>query len=307
MLPPDALPLHARPRTHHVLRITLGASALVVVSVAASWLVLGRATAAPRTAWPVVPVVLPQLTVVAPPPPPPAPAPAPPPAPAPAPLRATAPVLNAACVLDDAPRDSTCDWDDGFPAISRDGTLIAVKVVPDGGGAMMVNPGLWIQLLDVKTSRVVRALTIFTPDEYVAADDPARPALQAKLAPRVAAAQRVLDAAAFRAMVKLGSNRGAPSESATLRLEFGDDDRAMLRVIDAGASRALWQGGFAPAPAPRPVADDDTGDRCHISSTGEIAVAWDPPTRTLHARVSYMTSPCYCENPVIDYVRRAAR
>jgi len=296
-------------RIHRRTGAVLAASTLFVTGSIVTSLAIATAPT-PRNAAPVMQPAAPLIAVslsttpapLAPPPAPPAPPPAVEPAPsAPVRPRATAPRLDPACIVHVTPPDAACGWDDGFPAISGDGALIAVKRIPDEGGAMEQPPALWIDLLDVGTSRVVRRLPIFSGDEYVPDDDSRWPALRALIARRVATAQKVLDQSKFRTMVRLGSNLRTDSESPTLRAEF---ERDAVRVIDSEGPSVVWQRRFS-VEQPPPAPEDDGGpSHCHLVNASEIVLAWDPPSRTMYAQVEYMSSPCHCENPRVDYAER---
>jgi hypothetical protein len=323
MLQPVATPSSSISRIYRrIYRRTgavLAASTLLVTGSIVAILAIAPAPAQ-RDAAPVMQAAAPLIAVSlssppAPPAPPAAPlAPPPPASPAPAPAvepapsvpvrpRAITPRLDAACIVNVTPSDAACGWDDGFPAISGDGVLIAVKRIPDDGGAMAQPPALSIDLLDVRTARVVRQLPILSGDEYVSDDDARWPALRALIARRVATAQKALDRSKFRTMVRLGSNRRTDSESPTLRAEFEQD---AVRVIDTNGPSVVWQRRFSVEQPLLSPADDGGPSPCHLVSASEIVLAWDPPSRTIHARVEYMSSPCHCENPRVEYVERVA-
>ena len=54
---------------------------------------------------------------------------------------------------------------------------------------------------------------------------------------------------------------------------------------------------------PRPLRDDEMGS-CTPTATVDISLAFDPPTRTLLAQVSYMGGPCWCDAEMIAYTYR---
>ena len=62
-------------------------------------------------------------------------------------------MLDADCILVGDTENPRC-FDDGFPAISTDGTLIATKFYPPMGQNDVF--AIDIHIVDVKTSRVVR-------------------------------------------------------------------------------------------------------------------------------------------------------
>lgn len=259
----------------------------------------------------VVPFAVPSVVVL------PAPAPPPPPAPpepelvvTPGP-RALVPTINPACATQQG-SDTTCTWDDGFPAISADGTLIATTHVPDDGGRGY--PGLSIELIDVKTSRVVKSFLVLSPNEYLdSAEDPAWPKLHAKIRKRSATAQRMLDAKQFRALTHfattdVGADVDPDGGSYLFAMDpalRGERSGDAVRVIDAAKNTVLWQHRF-PIEAAYPAAKNPSPDGvgCYPSSTRGIGMAWDAPTRTMFTHVSYASGPCYCGDEVAFYVFR---
>jgi len=264
---------------------------------------------APATATMVVPFTIPSIVVL--------PAPSPPPAPEPGAVepptpRALVPSINTACVVN-VDASGTCAWDDGFPAISDDGTLIAIKYIPDDGGRGY--PGLTIKLLDAKTSRAVSTFVVLSPDEYLESDDAGWPKLNAKIGKRAAAAQRALDARQFRTLATFGRDLelidGEPNPlsgaitgvagAAPLRAERLAD---AVRIIDTQAHTIVWQHRF-PVEAEYPLAGHALEQEgCYPASTRAIGLAWDAPTRTVVAEVSYASGPCYCGDDVSFYVFR---
>jgi hypothetical protein len=236
------------------------------------------------------------------------PAPPPPPALEPeiavAPPRALVPMINSSCLL-----GGSCDWDDGFPAISADGTLIAIKYIPDDGGRGYA--GMSIQLINAKTSHVVTTYMVLSPDEYLEPEDAGLPKLQAKIVKRTAIAQRALDAKKFRSLTKLGDalEEGMdPDEmltpAAPLRAERIGDAVRLIDNTDPAAGTVIWQRRF-PVEAEYPqAAHDPEQEGCYPSSTRAVTVAWDPTTRTVLAETSYASGPCYCGDEIKYYVTR---
>jgi len=259
----------------------------------------------------VLPFAVPSLVVLpaaTPPVPEPPPAPEPPPVPEPPPPtqpRALVPTVNAACVVNID--DSTCAWDTGFPAISADGSQIAIRHIPDDGGRGY--PGLTIQLVSAKTSKITASYVVLSPDEYLEPDDAGWTKLNAKMAKRAAAAQRVLDAGQFRSLVAVDVTSTDPDEGpiftatdAPLRAE---GDGSAIRLIDTAANTVVWQRQF-PVEAAFPAAKNPNpdGEGCYPSSTREIGVAWDPQTRMVLAMISYASGPCYCGDEIAYHVTK---
>jgi hypothetical protein len=191
-------------------------------------------------------------------------------APPPRPLRANVPHLWAQCILP-APEDESlsqvCDWDDGFPAISSDGTVIAVKEkTPESLGPAH---GLRISWRNSQTGDLVHTSTIFTHaeaaklmaagDDYDRLDD-IRQIFKNRIGQRVERVASKLNKQGFRSMALLAehnlqllndrsgfiddqSNRDVLIEAGTAAGE--------VRIVDRPSSVILWQGNF-PLPTNTP-------------------------------------------------------
>jgi hypothetical protein len=263
------------------------------------------------------PVVMPPTPVVveAPAPPPPAPLPPVPPP------HALVPMLDAACVIaTDGWTNPTCAWDDGFPAISADGTLIATKYAPPMGPSNLY--GLSIHFIDTKTSRVVRDSVILTPEELArilypenAAPETTQPEdkqleqrqrLLSTIYRRVAAVQRTLDAKRFRTLHELGSARATISDEEHPSQRGPDPVYAEIvgttaRIIDSAASQVLWRGEFWAAGPKR--AEREASD-CGGWAPWSIALWWDPETRHVLAAQTYRTGGCMCSDVPVETVQQ---
>ncbi len=258
----------------------------------------------------VLPFAVPSLVVVqaaAPLAPPALPAAAPPPAaleePLPVVPRALVPTVNAACVV--SSEDPTCAWDAGFPAVSADGSMIAIRHIPDDGGRGY--PGLSIQLVSAKSSKITASYTVLTPDEYLEPEDAGWTKLSAKMAKRAAAAQRVLDTGGFRSLVAVdvfSDLDGTTFSGAGQRL-VGEANGEAIRIIDTAARTVVWQRTF-PVEAVFPAAKNPSvdGEGCYPSTTRDITVAWEPTSRLLLATVSYASGPCYCGDAIAYHVTK---
>jgi hypothetical protein len=193
-----------------------------------------------------------------------------------------------------------CSWDDGFPAISEDGSLIAIKASPDPGPRG--GSSLYVQLLDTKTSRIVRSDEILSIDESFV-DDKGQAALRENIRRRVALVQSALDARHFRRLILLGASHEGhdgdePKLDATkLHAEIAG---GAVRIIDPAASLVLWQGAFG-APAPKGRSEDGL---CFGWGLNRIAVWWDPTTKYVLARLSYRTGGCMCTDEEIVQIKR---
>ena len=257
---------------------------------------------APKPPSPVViPITTPQPIVVR----VPAPAPAaneelvelPPP-----PARATMPVIRPECVTSTPEYGDTlvsCTWDSGFPAISADGSVIAAAYIPDDDGRG--NPGLSIRFLDVATGKRVKDVLVLSPDEYVTPEAAGHAALLKKIERRAAAAQKILDESTYRSLVRLGSTNSSADrwQAAGLEAEY-DGDAA--RIIDRASNTVLWQRRFAIGTLfPNRTLD---GERCEPIDVSDVALSWDPETRTALAEVAFRHGPEFCGDSKHDYVHR---
>ena len=294
-----------QPRSNRALTIGIALTAVVSTAVVTKIaLTKDEAAAAPTpTAKLITPTLLPipapQVIVL----PPPLAQTAPPPAPTPepAPPRATTPHLDARCVAGIGGETPACGWDQGFPAISADGTLIAIEYSPEDG--MRGLPGLAIRFVTVGSSRVVRDVPLLTPGEYEPSENsPQGPELLAKLTVRVAKAQRLLDAGGYRTMSRLEVQDGTGGPVVDgLRLETADDS---VRVIDAAKNRVIWQRRFdVDAQFTRQASLPD-GENCTPSREHTEGIAWDAKTRTILAEILYSGGGDSCEGTPIDYVTR---
>jgi hypothetical protein len=253
-----------------------------------------------------VPIITPvNVTLSTPPPPPQAPVPivvtptAPPSEPEPIGarrLRATSPHVAARCMLpsEDGRLDPLCGWEDGFPAISADGALIATKTFTGDGhesGAVDDSANLpvgSVNFIDTKTGRFVRSAPIISPGEY----DPEAAALaklRAKVVARGAAIQRTLDARKFRSLIKLGDSHGGehprPANADPIHAEFAGD---VMRIVDVSTHTVIGQHEFG-APSPYKRSDTDDGSTCSGWRLRGLEVWWDPDTKTVLGISSYAT------------------
>lgn len=219
--------------------------------------------------------------------------------------RALTPVLYAACVaplpgVDALPVE--CGWDTGFPALSSDGSTIALQLVPDDGGRGY--PGLYIHLIDANTGKPKRAIEILDPNDYVAPDEDYAKSekLQNTIAARVAQTNRML--AGYRTLVPLGSNDELASEDAPVpgAIYAEISDTGATRVIDPATREVLFQHAFG-APSPH-VDPDDDGGMCPGWNLISTSVWWDPGTRVVLSSQSYRTGGCLCSDDTVTQVAR---
>lgn len=303
-----------RPRLHRR-RNLVGIVATAGVCFAAG---LGVAVALDEDATTIVPVATPleiqlpaapPITVVAPPPTPaPAPAPIDEAVEPPPPPRATMPRLDAQCFIIHSPEEDppesmpeSCQWDDGFPAVSRDGKLVVAKVMDEDGGRG--NPNLTIRFLDVATSKVVRDIVVLDPDEVDASDPPAKRAqLVRRVAQRMALAQRVIDQRGYRSLEPLGTSNAYHDVVETDRTKVhADFDGTAVRAIDPATNRVLWAHRFV---VPNPNQRDIETSDCAGWRLRELAVAWDPETRVVIGTSSYDTGGCMCDTVGVEQIVR---
>lgn len=312
-----------RPRVRPLFLMTAGATLLYAA------LVLGRMVSraaivvappvivpAPQVTVAPAPVVMPPTPVVAQPPAPPPPAP-----PAPPP-RARVPRLDAGCVMNlpGITASATCAWDDGFPAISADGALIATKYEPQMGQSDLY--GLSIHFIDTRTSRVVRDSVIVTPEELSDILYPTGKAggeslddeqlqqyqrLGSTVARRVAGVQRTLDARHFRTLHLLGSGRASytdevvPSQRGPEPI-YAEIVGTTARIIDSATSQVLGRGEFY-VDGPKHH-DEDEMDPCGSWTPWSIVLWWDPGTRQVLALQNYRTGGCLCSEVPTETVQR---
>jgi hypothetical protein len=253
----------------------------------------------------------PAPVVVTPPARPPTPAPAAPVEPPPQP-RAIAPHLAAHCLL--APENDTsdpaCAWDDGFPAISADGALIATKYFLRDNGD---HPGVSIHFIDVKTGRLVRDAQVLLPGEY----NP-EPAVLAKLRvtiyERATAIQRTLDARLFRSLIALGKPNGSDTSGGEVHANttkiYAEVAGGAMRIVDPATATVLAQSAFfAPPPVTEPVATtasqpDNPDALCSAMGMRWFIVWWDPATKVAYGLSDYQTGGCMCPDKQEEDVYR---
>jgi hypothetical protein len=243
-------------------------------------------------------VPAPVVTVNVPPPPPPAPPALPEPPPVPTP-RALVPHLEAWCIRAEEGSASlpACSWDDGFPAISADGALVAKKIYdgsPSGADALSIG------FFDAHTSRLVRQVDILTLKRDYDAQEKLRPGTARRMQQRVAALQRTLDEGGFRSLIGLGTNMldtssedAKPAGEAAKRIhaEFGG---ASARIVDPERSAVLWQHTFF-SDVPAPPSNPDT-DMCGGKSLHSLEMWWDPETGTVLTELLFFTGGCMCSS-----------
>lgn len=263
--------------------------------------------AAPPVAVTVPTAAPPTVTVTA---PAPLPAPEPPPVVAPPsePPRRLTPQLQAYCALSpDGYAPGACEWDDGFPAISADGTLIASKHIPDDGGRG--NPGLEIWFVDTATGKTVSTNVILSPDEYMV-DDGTNTSKVAKLYERVVArgakVQQTLDVGAYRTMTFLGRGGQRMTDDGTApkpvhTTPYADIDNGAVRIVDPATNTVIWQHVFGVAGG---SAKDNPDEMCGGWGLWNMEIWWDPTTRIAIADEWYRTGGCMCPDvPVVEVAR----
>jgi hypothetical protein len=252
-------------------------------------------------------VPAPVVTVnVPPPPPPPAPPPAPEPPPAPPP-RALVPHLDAACITpfrEEGPASPACSWDDGFPAISADGALVAKKIYdasPSGAETLSIG------FFDARTSQLVRRADVLSLKRDYDAQEQPRPGTAQRVQQRVDALQRTLDQGGFRSMRELGTNTlGMSNEDAKptaevarrIHAEFGG---ATARIVDPDRAAVLWQHSFS---SDVPSAPSNATDMCGGKMLHSLSMWWDPETGTVLTDLLFFTGGCMCPSIFEEQLHR---
>ncbi len=218
------------------------------------------------------------------------------------PPRALAPHLDERCVIGrESATVAPCQWDDGFPAIAADGSLIAVKWMLDDGGRGY--PNLAIAFIDPVTSRVVSRVTILDADEYDE-ENPDDPRLARKVAKRARAVQRALDTGRYRSLETVTTLD--PEREAELQDEaaprpskpFAEIQANTLRIVDPMANTVLWQGDVGVAP-PRTALEE-----CSGWSRLETEASYDRVMGVLLVGHVFRTGGCLCSDESRVVVRR---
>jgi hypothetical protein len=159
----------------------------------------------------------------------------------PAPLRATTPHLWSHCVLPEVSDDGKpefCNWDDGFPAISKDGSLIA-----------FFDDGRSIRWISASTAATVGVAQLVSSDEYNNSEGfTHRERIQRRVDARVARVQHLLDARGFRSLQSLGTfdarNEQSDESPGTKNIYAEFSANGETRVINPLTSSVLWQGNL---------------------------------------------------------------
>lgn len=223
------------------------------------------------------------------------------PTPAPEP-RSLKPMLLAQCVGAFDSSDA-CGWDDGFPAISNDGSVIATKFSMDDGGRGY--PNLEVHLRDANTGKLTRTIQLLSVDEWVE-DLESAPAvaLRKKIEARVASAQKLLDASNYRAMKFLGRRDEMLDEnSKTVHPTSGiyaDLDNGLARLVEPVTNTVIWQHDFTVARATPPDDDEMCGGWNQIG----MSLWWDETSRVVLSAQTIRTGGCMCSDDTVETVAR---
>ncbi len=237
------------------------------------------------------------------------------------PPRARAPMLDVDCLLwlgKDHPAPPRCAWDDGFPAISGDGSRVAVLATEARTNADVVERR--VKLFDAGTSKLVEDLVLLTAEEsqpfvYMSPSDTTEQAqqrreIQARVTRRITALHERLEGGAYRPLVHLGRQASNPDGSsdtapaATRTTTYADIDLPHVQIVDPTTSTVVWRGRFG-VPSPYPAPADPELELCSAWWPWEMAVWWDPSTRTALAEMWYRTgSSCMCsDDPAFQVLR----
>jgi hypothetical protein len=262
-----------------------------------------------------VPPAPPPTVVVQPAPAPPPPPPAPPLAPPSERPRALTPTLDPACVIpseagqETAP-EASCTWDNGFPAIANDGSLIAMLRSPDTAGRE--THALSVAFIDSVTARVVRSAVVVT-DAELEAEHVDRTRLYTTVYRRVAGIQKTLDAGKYRTLIPLGYAGGMEGVVSQPRdpmptTPYADISHDQVRIVDPATATVLGRISVGTVASPYPPSADPDAEAgngmCHGWTLWSMSVSWDPATRVVLAGQTYRTGgSCMC--PDISAVRVA--
>ncbi len=222
--------------------------------------------------------------------------------PAPEPrMRGLAPWIDPDCLVGETEPSPACSWDDGFPAISEDGSLIAVRDEDyDADGLAAYE----IQFFDTRASQLVRTRSLVSmADAWVLSPNneesthEEREAMRRRIESRVAAAQRDLVEGHFRAMEFLGTastdredgTRGTGDVYADFA-KMADRTGAVARIVDAKTSSVLWRGRFTEPRPDKPSIEEDCGGWNFWS----ISLWWDPITSHALSNTLYRRGGCMC-------------
>ena len=223
--------------------------------------------------------------------------PEPPPSEAFTTVHASVPFLQARCLNPADPPTSgldSCAWEDGFPAISRDGKTVVVKHIDEDGGRG--NPNLRVEFFDVATNKRLRSVTILTGDEY---DPETWDALQKIVEPRVAKLNAQLDG--YRALEPIGNNDEELEHPTTLRFEQRE---SKLQIIDPQTRRAIFHRNFDAAVVYPNHKSDPDRECSGLSQLGDIPSWWDADTKTIVVSVTYASGGCICGEQTDTFVKR---
>ena len=213
------------------------------------------------------------------------------------------PRVDADCI-DGAVADlasPACSWDDGFPAISADGTLIVDAEIPDSGG--MGAPGLSILFTNAATSKVVRSVNVLSPGE-IPYGEAMSDKMRATVRKRTAAVQKDIDAKGFRALVTLddiampaGSEIPLDPNRPGVYAEYAGE---VMRLLDPQTKTEIWRHRFS-SPSPW-TTKPDPDKECQGWTFARLSTWWDPTSRTVFAKLLYHYGGCMCGSASIPQV-----
>jgi hypothetical protein len=185
---------------------------------------------------------------------------------------------------------AACPMVEGLPAISADGTLVAVPDM-ERAGEREERP-LTVRIFDAGSGKALSELPVITYRDYDEGADPMtaelHPATRTAVEERVVAVERELARGRYRPLTALGTvhEQRAGQEIDGLRASF---DGHELAVVDTGTGtgQARWRRAIGPEDGDAPVASDID---CEPAPVAEVSVWASREAGVVVAHVSYMGS-----------------
>jgi hypothetical protein len=208
--------------------------------------------------------------------------------------RAERPTVWNDCVLDD---HAICG-DDGFPALSRDGKLLAVRHLESGPGRNRLE----IQVLRARDAKLLRSEVIVSEhEEQRFASSAQDPALARQFAVRAAALQQQLEDRGFLPLEPLSATRRpAPidGERPGLTAVTLNSSDLMLQIADAETGWVRLQKRYPPVGKP-------AGEYCQNMRARDAGLFILPDQENVLVTVFSWAPGCLCDN-VYNYTYHIA-